>query len=76
MLKLSPVVDELTVMVPVEAEQVGCRVTLTIGADGAVGCGFTVTFVPAETHASSVADRAVTVYVPAGIRVNRPVVLV
>jgi hypothetical protein len=32
-----PVVDELTVMVPVAREQVGCAVTLAVGADGAGG---------------------------------------
>ena len=76
MLKLSPEVVELTVIVPVETEQVGCSVTLTVGASGAVVCAFTVTVVPAETHAASVADLEVNVYVPAGTRVNMPVVLV
>ena len=77
MLKLSPVVDELTIIVPVETEQVGCKVTLTVGACGAVGGAFTVTVVvPAETHVASVADLAVIVYVPAGTRVNMPSVLV
>ena len=76
MLKLSPVVDELTVIVPVETEQVGCSVTLAVGAAGAVGCEFTVTVVPSETQVSSITDRAVIVYVPAGTRVNMPVALV
>ena len=76
MLKLSPKADELTVIVPVDTEQVGCSVTLTVGASGAVGSAFTVTVVPAETHAASVVDLEVTVYVPAGTRVNMPVVLV
>ena len=62
MLKLSPVVDELTVIVPVETEQVGCAVTLAVGATGAVGCEFTVTVVvPSETQVTSVVDLAVTV---------------
>ena len=77
MLKLSQEAGELTVIVPVETEQVGCCVTLAVGAAGAVGCEFTVTVVvPAETQVTSVDDLAVTVYVPAGIRVNIPVVLV
>jgi hypothetical protein len=34
MLNVKPVVDELTVMVPVAREQVGCAVTLAVGAAG------------------------------------------
>ena len=34
MLNVKPVVDELTVMVPVAREQVGCAVTLAVGARG------------------------------------------
>ena len=43
MLKLSPAISELTVIVPVETEQVGCSVTLAVGDTGAVGCEFIVT---------------------------------
>ena len=34
MLNVRPVVDELTVMVPVAREQVGCAVTVAVGAAG------------------------------------------
>ena len=76
MLKLSPETDELTVRAPVETEQVGCCVTPTVGGEGAVGCAFIFTVVPAETHVASVADLAVIAYVPAGTKVNTPVALV
>ena len=60
MLKLRPVVDELTVIVPVASAQVGCEVTEAVGAAGVAGCAFTVTeVVPGETH--PLALRAVTV---------------
>ena len=41
MLNISPVVDEVTVIVPVATEHVGC-VIFTVGAAGVTGCAFTV----------------------------------
>ena len=54
----------------------GAIVPVIVLVAGGVGCAFTVTVVPAETHAASVDDLAVTVYVPAGTCVNIPFVLV
>ena len=44
-LNVKPVVDELTVIVPVATAHVGCAVTLAVGAAGVAGCAFTVTLV-------------------------------
>ena len=75
MLKFSPAVAELTVMVPVASAQVGCEVTEAVGAEGVAGCVFTVAEVVAgETQ--PLALRAVTVYVPADTPGKMPVLLV
>jgi hypothetical protein len=49
MLKVNPVVEEVTVIVPVATVQVGC-VTEIAGATGVGGCAFTVTMVAADTQ--------------------------
>ena len=48
MLKFNPVIDELTVIVPVATVHVGCAVALAVGAVGVEGCAFIVTLVPLE----------------------------
>ena len=49
MLKVRPVRVELTVIVPVATEQVGCT-RLAVGANGAEGAALIVTLVAGETH--------------------------
>ena len=46
-LKVNPVVEELTAMVPVATTQVGWAVALAVGAAGLVGREFTATLVAA-----------------------------
>ena len=60
MLKLRPVVDEVTVIVAVAVAQVGC-VMLIVGADGAPTTALTTALVPVDTQLD--AFIAVTVYV-------------
>jgi hypothetical protein len=43
MLKVNPAMEELTEMVPEGILQVGCVVTVAVGAIGDAGCAFTVT---------------------------------
>ena len=62
------------VIVPVEVVQVGWRDALAVGTAGVAGCALIVTFVPEEIHPAKLF--AVTVYVPEGTSVNKPVVLV
>ena len=73
MLKLSPEVLEVTVMVAVAVAQVGW-VMETVGAVGVLGWAFTLALVPDETQFD--AFLAVTLYVAfAATPVKTPVVL-
>ena len=73
-LKLSPVVLEVTVMVAVAVAQVGW-VMLMLGAEGVLGCAFTTALVALEVQPEAL--RAVTLSVTlAGTFVNTPEVLV
>ena len=73
MLKLRPVVDEVTVMVAVAVAQDGC-VMLIVGALGVLGWAFTTALV--EVDVQPAAFCAVTLYVAlAATPVKTPVVL-
>ena len=58
---------------PVATVQVGCAVTLAIGAAGVAGCAFTVTLVAVPVH--PLEFLAVREYVPAATDVKMPLVL-
>ena len=45
-----PAAGLVITIVPVGKLQVGCNVTLAVGADGAFGAGFTVRLVAGEIH--------------------------
>lgn len=76
MLYVMPVpVGAVTVIVPVALAQVGCCVTLAVGAAGVEGCGLSVKVVP-EGDIQPPLLFAVTVYVPTGILSKIPVVFV
>ena len=64
----------VTVIVPVCTAQVGCVVTLAVGADPADGTAFTVTAVAGDIHPDAFVT--VTLYGPGATPVNTPVVLV
>jgi hypothetical protein len=53
-------IGAVTTMVPVGIAQVGCTVTLAVGAEGTPGTALTVTLVPAETQVGSAVFLTVT----------------
>jgi hypothetical protein len=61
-------------IVPVATVQVGCAVTVAVGAAGVAGCAFTVTLVTEDVQ--PLLFLAVRLYEPAAIPLNTPVVLV
>ena len=67
-------VGAVTVIVPVDTEQVGCNVALAVGAAGVAGWALIVTLVIADIQPAALL--AVTLYEPAATKVNIPVVLV
>ena len=69
MLKVNPDVADVTVIVPVATEHVGC-VTTAVGADGVAGCAVTVTLVGPDTQPA--AFFAVTVWVLPATRPHHP----
>jgi len=62
------------VMVPVATLQVGCTVTLAVGAAGVAGCAFTVTDVTDDIQ--PLLFFAVRLYELVAMPLNMPVVLV
>ena len=73
MLNVRPVKAEVTVIVPVADEQLGC-VTVAVGTAGVEGCTLTVKDKPNDIHPLEL--RAVKLYVPAVNPEKTPVVLV
>ena len=69
-LKFNPVMEDVTLIVPVDTEQVVC-VTETVGAAGVEGCAFTTAIVAVEVHPDAL--REVTLYVPADTPEKTPV---
>ena len=67
-------VGAVTVIVPVATAQVGCAVAEAVGTEGVGGCGLTVTVVAVDAQPALLFT--VTLYVPAAILVNEPVVFV
>ena len=69
----TPFSGALTVIVPVATAQVGCAVTLAVGAAGVAGWAATVKLIALEIQPAAFV--VVTSYTPGAKPVNMPVVL-